>query len=98
MCTASASNTPEITAPPRISRRGKKVVSAMADFEDEDGPNRKRLRGLSQRRFQDQNMTAELLEQAGVRYAYKASLLSSAYQFELTADGLSWRVAGRTAV
>jgi hypothetical protein len=43
-------------------------------------------------------MTAELLEQAGVRYAYKASLLSSAYQFELTADGLSWRVAGRTAV
>src|SRR5262245_60132718 len=41
-------------------------------------------------------MTAELLEQAGLRYAYKASLFANAYQFELTADGLSWRVAGRS--
>jgi hypothetical protein len=54
------------------------------------------LLGLSQQRFQDRIVTAELLEQAGIRYAYKASLLASAYQFELTADGLSWRVAGRS--
>jgi hypothetical protein len=41
-------------------------------------------------------MTAELLDQAGLRYAYKPSLFASAYQFELTSDGLSWRVAGRS--
>ena len=29
-------------------------------------------------------------------YAYKASLIGSAHQFELTDDGLSWRIAGRS--
>jgi hypothetical protein len=29
------------------------------------------------------------------RYAYKASLIGAAHQFELTEQGLSWRVAGR---
>lgn len=44
-------------------------------------------------------MTDDVLEQpATVGYAYKASLIGSAYQFELTADGLSWRVAGRADV
>jgi len=31
-------------------------------------------------------------------YAYKASLIGAAHQFELTEEGLSWRIAGRTAV
>ena len=31
---------------------------------------------------------------AGIRYAYKASLIGAAHQFELTGDGLSWRIAG----
>ena len=35
---------------------------------------------------------------APVRYAYKASLMGSAHQFELTNDGLSWRVAGKSGV
>src|ERR1700688_4312962 len=35
---------------------------------------------------------------APVRYAYKASLMGSAHQFELTGDGLSWRIAGRSGV
>jgi hypothetical protein len=35
---------------------------------------------------------------AFTRYAYKASLIGAAHQFELTDDGLSWRVAGRTDV
>jgi hypothetical protein len=35
---------------------------------------------------------------AGLRYAYKASLIGSAHQFELTEQGLSWRVAGRSGV
>jgi hypothetical protein len=35
---------------------------------------------------------------AGVRYAYKASLIGAAHQFELTEDGLSWRIAGKTGV
>jgi hypothetical protein len=35
---------------------------------------------------------------AGIRYAYKASLIGAAHQFELTGDGLSWRVAGRSGV
>jgi len=44
-------------------------------------------------------MTIGLLEQApAIRYAYKASLIGAAHQFELTADGLSWRVAGRADV
>ena len=44
-------------------------------------------------------MTISLLEQApAIRYAYKASLIGAAHQFELTADGLSCRVAGRADV
>jgi len=35
---------------------------------------------------------------APVRYAYKASLMGSAHQFELRDDGLSWRVAGKSGV
>jgi hypothetical protein len=35
---------------------------------------------------------------AGIRYAYKASLIGAAHQFELTDDGLSWRVAGKTGL
>jgi hypothetical protein len=30
-----------------------------------------------------------------VRYAYKASLIGSAHHFELTEQGLSWRIGGR---
>ena len=32
------------------------------------------------------------------RYAYKASLIGSAHEFELTDGGLSWRVSGRSGV
>jgi hypothetical protein len=32
------------------------------------------------------------------RYAYKASLIGAAHQFELTDHGLSWRLAGRSGV
>ena len=32
------------------------------------------------------------------RYAYKASLIGSAHQFELTRKGLSWKVGGRSGV
>ena len=32
------------------------------------------------------------------RYAFKASLIGSAHQFELTEQGLSWRVAGRAGL
>src|SRR5258708_21276553 len=35
---------------------------------------------------------------AGLHYAYKASLIGSAHQFELTEQGLSWHVAGRTGL
>lgn len=31
-----------------------------------------------------------------IRYAYKASLIGAAHQFDLTDDGLAWRFAGRT--
>ena len=34
----------------------------------------------------------------GHRYAYKASLIGSAHQFELTDRGLSWKVSGRSGV
>src|SRR6266404_318414 len=46
-------------------------------------------------------MTASLPIEAAaptIRYAYKASLIGAAHQFELTDDGLSFRLAGRSAV
>ena len=33
-----------------------------------------------------------------VRYAYKASLIGAAHQFELTDEGFGWRLAGRSSV
>jgi hypothetical protein len=43
--------------------------------------------------------TIDLPKQAaGVRYAYKASLIGAAHRFELTDDGLSWRIAGKTGL
>jgi hypothetical protein len=33
-----------------------------------------------------------------IRYAYKASLIGAAHQFELTDDGLAWRLAGRSGL
>ncbi|AUC98244.1 hypothetical protein CWS35_31350 [Bradyrhizobium sp. SK17] len=41
---------------------------------------------------------SEAGEGAALRYAYKASLIGSAHQFELTEDGLAWRIAGRSGV
>ena len=35
---------------------------------------------------------------SGARYAYKASLIGSAHEFELTDAGLSWRFGGRSGV
>jgi hypothetical protein len=35
---------------------------------------------------------------AGASYAYKASLIGSAHRFELTEEGLSWHIAGRTSL
>jgi hypothetical protein len=45
-------------------------------------------------------MTIDLSHEAAadVRYAYKASLIGAAYQFDLTRGGLSWRVAGKSGV
>jgi hypothetical protein len=45
-------------------------------------------------------VTVDLPNQAaaGVRYAFKASLIGAAHQFELTDGGLSWRIAGKSAV
>lgn len=48
-------------------------------------------------------MPTSLPNQAGegegtITYVYKASLISSAYQFELTDSGLSWRIGRRSGV
>jgi len=44
-------------------------------------------------------MTSDLSnEPAATRYAYKASLIGSAHQFELTDAGLSWQVGGKSGV
>jgi hypothetical protein len=37
-------------------------------------------------------------EAPATRYAYKPSLIGAAYQFELTDEGLSWRIAGKSGV
>jgi hypothetical protein len=36
--------------------------------------------------------------ESAARYAYKASLVGSAHQFELTNEGLSWQVGGKSGV
>ncbi len=44
-------------------------------------------------------MTSDLSNEiAGARYAYKASLVGMAHQFELTDEGLSWEVRGKSGV
>ena len=45
-------------------------------------------------------MTIDLSNKAaaGVRYAYKASLIGAAHQFELTDEGLSWQIGGKAGV
>ena len=43
-------------------------------------------------------MSSDVPDQNGLRYAYKASLMGSAHQFELTEQGLSWRIARRTGL
>jgi hypothetical protein len=45
-------------------------------------------------------VTIDMPNQAatGVHYAFKASLIGAAHQFELTDGGLTWRVAGRSGV
>jgi hypothetical protein len=45
-------------------------------------------------------MPTDLLNQTAtaVRYAFKASLIGAAHQFELTDDGLNWRMAGKSGV
>jgi hypothetical protein len=35
---------------------------------------------------------------APISYAYKASLVGAAHRFELTGEGLSWRIAGKSGV
>jgi hypothetical protein len=37
-------------------------------------------------------------DRPGIRYAYKASLIGSAHQFELTDRGLSWKISGGSGV
>ena len=37
-------------------------------------------------------------EAAAISYAYKASLVGAAHRFELTDEGLSWRIAGKSGV
>lgn len=43
-------------------------------------------------------MTSELPNGPPTRYAYKASLIGSAHQFELTDQGLSWQVGAKSGV
>src|ERR1700761_1730820 len=78
-------------APPRIRRRGKKFVSAMFTC-------RIKPVGIASRRDCDVSLPQDSQQQTAdpVRYAYKASLIGAAHQFELTDAGLSWR-GGRAA-
>jgi hypothetical protein len=46
-----------------------------------------------------QEQAAESATEApAIRYAYKASLIGAAHQFELTEEGFGWRLAGRSSV
>jgi hypothetical protein len=43
-------------------------------------------------------IATDLPNENATRYAYKASLIGAAHQFELTNDGLSWQVGGKSGV
>ena len=44
-------------------------------------------------------MTSDLSNEAAAnRYVYKAALIGAARQFELTDEGLSWKVGGKSGV
>jgi hypothetical protein len=43
-------------------------------------------------------VTTPAQDAPAIRYAYKASLIGAAHQFDLTEEGLSWRFAGRSGV
>jgi hypothetical protein len=43
-------------------------------------------------------MTIDSPDQAATRYAYKASLVGAAHRFELTGEGLCWRIGGKSGV
>jgi hypothetical protein len=45
-----------------------------------------------------QNQAIAVEGAPATRYAYKASLIGAAHQFELTDEGLSWRIAGKSGV
>ena len=42
--------------------------------------------------------TAASDDASAVRYAFKASLIGAAHQFELTDDGIAWSIAGRSGL
>jgi hypothetical protein len=43
-------------------------------------------------------MQEQATQAPAIRYAYKASLIGAAHQFELTEQGLCWRLAGRSGM
>ncbi|MGY8664659.1 hypothetical protein Q3C01_20215 [Bradyrhizobium sp. UFLA05-109] len=45
-----------------------------------------------------QEAAAQATSEQITSYAYKASLIGSAHRFELTDEGLSWRIAGRSGL
>jgi hypothetical protein len=47
---------------------------------------------------EQQHATASAEQSPTISYAYKASLIGTAHRFELTDQGLGWRVGGRSGV
>ena len=43
-------------------------------------------------------MTNDPPDEATTRYAYKASLVGAAHRFELTGEGLGWRIGGKSGL
>jgi len=48
--------------------------------------------------LQPLDQSTEAASERGTNYAYKASLIGSAHRFELTRDGLSWHLGGKSGV
>ena len=55
--------------------------------------------GITELSDQQQQQAASSVEAApAVQYAYKASLIGAAHRFELTDQGLTWRIGGKTGI
>ncbi len=76
--------------------RARMILCRTADALADHAPAMNGMIGLSQPEPPDATTSAS--SAPATAYAFKASLIGAAHRFELTEEGLSWRIAGKSGV